>query len=475
MASCHIVLFPFTAYGHTIPMADMAVLFASRGLQTTIIVTPSTAHRFSKSVHKTINCRHQITLHIIDYCKDMMEEHASQPAGPDVSNENISAFFESISMLQQPFENFIQESQPNCIISDMFYPWTTKIAAKYNIPRIVFNGSGYFSLCVTDSIRLHHHYDPSKSVSEQRFLVPHLPHEIMLSKKQLPHLEGEHFREFLKVLIQAMEAEVVSYGVIMNSFYELEPDYVRHYRQVMKRRTWHVGPVSLCGNSYTSFERGMKADIDEHECLKWLKSKTRDSVVYVCFGTMVTVSTSQLHEIATGLEACNQDFIWVINKKDQQITLILEEFEARMKAKEKGLVIKGWAPQKLILDHESVGGFVTHCGWNSVLEGVCAGVAMVAWPVMAEQFYNAKLVTDVLKIGVSISDDLEWSAASRCEGVTRDAIEKALAMVMVADGGEDMRIRARVLKEKAKSAVQEGGSSYSSLTGFIEEIMKACE
>ena len=145
-----------------------------------------------------------------------------------------------------------------------------------------------------------------------------------------------------------------------------------------------------------------------------------------------------------------------------------------MKAKGKGLIIKGWAPQVLILDHESVGGFVTHCGWNSVLEGVSGGVGMVAWPVMGEQFFNAKLVTDVLGIGISIGD-VEWSATSRCEGVKRETIANAVARLMGTEEGQEMRRRARVLKDKAKTAVKEGGSSYSDLTAFIKEIKALSE
>ncbi|KAI3525429.1 hypothetical protein L1887_04210 [Cichorium endivia] len=468
MANCHVVFFPFTAYGHMIPMADMAVLFASRGLQTTIITTPTNASRFSKSIQKTINYHHQIALHIIPF----KVEEVGLPPGTDnpdqgVADEFLSSFFEAISMLQEPVEQFIQESHPNCIVADMFYPWTTEIATKFKIPRIVFNGTGLFPQCVAEAVG---RYDHAKNVSSdsELFIVPNLPHETKLTRKQLPHFEAETFQGFLKVLVQAMEAEMKSYGVIFNSFYELEPEYVHHFREVMNRKAWHMGPVSLCNkNTEDNSERGQKSAIDEHECLKWLEPKAPDSVVYVSFGTIVKVTRAQVYEIAMGLEACNEDFIWVIKKEHEQ--WLPEGFEARTKANGKGLIIKGWAPQVLILDHESVGGFVTHCGWNSVLEGVTSGVAMVAWPVMAEQFYNAKLVTEVLQIGVPIGD-VEWSATSSCEGVNREAIQKAVARVMGAEEGEGMRRRAQVLKEKARTAVEEGGSSYSDLTAFIQDI-----
>jgi len=67
----------------------------------------------------------------------------------------------------------------------------------------------------------------------------------------------------------------------------------------------------------------------------------------------------------------------------------------------KCLVIRGWAPQAMILSHVAVGGFVTHCWWNSTFEGVCAGLPLLTWPIFAEQCLNEKLVGEVLKIGVS--------------------------------------------------------------------------
>ncbi|KVH93295.1 UDP-glucuronosyl/UDP-glucosyltransferase, partial [Cynara cardunculus var. scolymus] len=451
MAACHVVFFPFTAYGHLIPMADMAVLFASRGLQTTIITTPFNVHRFSKSIQKTTTFPHQIALHIIEGYENSDQIRSDE----SISNESISNFRESISMLQEPVEQFIQEYRPNCLIADMFYPWTTKMAAKFDVPRIVFHGSGFFPLCASESIRL---YEPHKRVSSdsEPFIIPHLPHEIKLTRKQLPDLEAEIFKGFVEVIIESMKADETSYGVIFNSFNELEPEYVRHYREVMKRKAWHIGPVSLCNkNTDDKLERGKKAAIKEDECLRWLDLKPPNSVVYLSFGTLAEATTSQLHEIAMGLEACNENFIWVI--KNEREGWMPEGFEARMKVNGKGLIITGWAPQTLILDHESVGVFVTHCGWNSVLEGISSGVAMVTWPVMAEQFYNAKLVTDILQIGVSIGDT-EWSATASCDGVKREAVEKVVAKVMSAEEGEEMRKRARVLKEKAKMAVEDGGS-----------------
>ncbi|KAI8532775.1 hypothetical protein RHMOL_Rhmol11G0240500 [Rhododendron molle] len=137
--------------------------------------------------------------------------------------------------------------------------------------------------------------------------------------------------------------------------------------------------------------------------------------------------------------------------------------------KDKGLIIRGWAPQVLILGHDTVGGFVTHCGWNSTLEGVSAGVPMVTWPVFAEQFYNEKLVTEILRIGVSVGA-LKWNTFTVSSGVMREQIGKAVRRVMVGKDAEEMRNRAKEFKEVTKKAVEEGGSSHTNLNDLIHKL-----
>ena len=207
--------------------------------------------------------------------------------------------------------------------------------------------------------------------------------------------------------------------------------------------------------------------------MKWLATKKPNSVVFICFGSTSKFSDSQLMEIAMGLEASRQQFIWVVRKgknEKAEEDWLPKEFEKRMEGK--GLIIRGWAPQILILDHEVVGGFVTHCGWNSTLEGVTAGVPMVTWPVAAEQFYNEKLVTQVLKIGVSVGAQ-QWIRMVG-DGIKREAIQKAVRQIMVGKEAEEMRGKARVLGEMARRAVEEGGSSYSDLNALIEELKSHC-
>lgn len=280
--------------------------------------------------------------------------------------------------------------------------------------------------------------------------------------------------ELSKLLNQIRDSELASHGAIINSYYELEPDYADHYRNVLKKKAWHIGPVSLCNREVgDKAQRGKEAAIDEHECLKWLNSKNPNTVIYVCFGSVTSFSTSQLYEIATGIEASEQDFIWVVrklatNKEVKEDEMWLPEgFEERTKGR--GVIIRGWAPQVLILDHEAIGGFVTHCGWNSILEGVCGGVPMVTWPVFAEQFYNEKLVTEILRIGVAVGAQQVNIEASNEKTIEREELKKAVKRIMVGKEAEEMRGRAKELKGMASKAVEEGGSSYSNLSALIED------
>ncbi|KAM7474104.1 hypothetical protein LguiB_021347 [Lonicera macranthoides] len=465
----HMFFFPMMAHGHMIPTLDMAKLFSSSttaAVKSTIITTPLNAPAFSSSIRSS-----KIDLQILEF----PSAAAGLPEGVEnldhcTSNEMHITFIKATALLQEPLERLLGELRPDCLVADMFFPWATRAASRFGIPRLVFHGTSFFAICAWESMRMYKPFKDAESDSEP-FVLPNLPHEIKLLRTQLGQLEREEIKnDFTELLNQMKDSDSESYGVIMNSFFELEPDYANYFRKVLKRKAWHVGPLSLCNKEIEDKAmREKKAAIDEHECLKWLDYHKPNSVIYVCFGTIASISAAQLYEIAMGLEGSDQPFIWVVRRSRNEAEndmWLPDGFEER--TKRRGLVIRGWAPQVLLLDHEAVGGFVTHCGWNSTLEGVCAGVPMVTWPVFAEQFYNEKLVTEILRIGVSVGVK-EWSRVAN-EGIRREVVEKSVKRIMVEEEGKEMRRRAKELKEKAKQAIEEGGSFYKDLSALIEEL-----
>lgn len=470
----HIFFFPFMAHGHMIPTIDMAKLFASRGVKATIVTTPLNEPLVSRTIQRSKDLGFDINIKTIKFPAVEVGlpegcENADSITSHETQGEMTANFFMATTMLQQPLEKLLQECHPDCLIADMFLPWTTDAAAKFGIPRLVFHGISCFSLCTSDCL---FRYKPYKKVSSdsELFVVPELPGDIKFTSKQLPDYMKQNVEtDFTRLIQKVRDSSLKSYGIVVNSFYELESDYANFFKE-LGRKAWHIGPVSLCNREFEDkAQRGKEASIDEHECLKWLDSKKPNSVVYLCFGTVANFSDSQLKEIAIALEASGQQFIWVVRKdkkaKDEEEWLP-EGFEKRMESK--GLIIRGWAPQVVILDHEAVGAFVTHCGWNSTIEGIAAGKPMVTWPVSAEQFFNEKLVTDVLKIGVAVGVQ-QWVTVYG-DRITSGAVEKAVTRIMTGEEAKEMRSRVEALAGMAKRAIEEDGSSYSNLNALIEEL-----
>ncbi|KAH0977511.1 hypothetical protein GBA52_027230 [Prunus armeniaca] len=392
----HIFFFPYMAHGHSIPLIDMAKLFASRGVKSTLITTPLNAPLFSKAIQSSKKLGFEIELLVIKF--PSVEAGLPQGCESDnmsTTNEMKQKFFRATTLLQPQLEQILDLQRPHCLVADTFFPWATDVAAQFGIPRLIFHGTGFFPLCASLSVIL---YEPHLKVSSDSevFTIPNFPVEIKLTGSQIPaFLKTNVETEFTKLYKSSKACEERSYGVIVNSFCELEPVYADHYRKVFGRKAWHIGPVSLCNKAALDKAemRGMEASLDEHECLNWLNTKTRNSVVYICFGSLTNFSDPQLLEIALGPKASGKEFIWVVRReKKEKEEWLPEGFEQRM-------------------------------------------------------------------------EDVKKEAS-----VKRDAIEKAVAQVMVGDEAEGMRSRARALVEMARRAVEEGGSSFSDLTALVEEL-----
>ncbi|KAF7115069.1 hypothetical protein RHSIM_RhsimUnG0068300 [Rhododendron simsii] len=477
----HFVLFPLMSPGHFIPIIDMAKLLAQHGPTVTIITTPLIAARFSHTINRAAATGLPLRLLHLPFPVEAGLPNGCETLETVTSKDLLKKFFVAIDMLRQPFEQLLEqlEPSPTCMIVDKHLPWAAETARKFRIPGIVFDGMSCFYLFCLHTLYVSKVHE-SVPVSEP-FVLPNFPDTIVLTRSQLPGMfnpssliDMQDFRERVRV------AEAEAYGTVVNSFHELEQSYVNGIRKVKGEKVWCIGPLSLCNkDSSDKAQRGNKASIDEIECLKWLDEQEPGSVIYACLGSISRLSPPQLIELGSGLELSGRPFVWVIrgNEKAENVYKWIEEdgFEERVKGR--GLVIRGWAPQVLILDHPSVGAFLTHCGWNSTLEGVCAGVPLVTWPIFAEQFINEKLVEVVLEIGVSVGarSAVELFEDDKCAAVAveREAVRKAVDEVM-AGGAEakERRKRAREYGEMAKKAVEEGGSSYLNVELLIQDMME---
>ncbi|KAJ6849578.1 scopoletin glucosyltransferase-like [Iris pallida] len=454
----HIFFLPFLAPGHMIPMTDLAKLLAGRGVKATIVTTTANASRVQPALDGSPHL--DVTLLTLPFLPSVPENVTSLPT-PGLTPE----FIAGLNSLKSSFERLLVEHRPDCIISDVFYPWTGDLAAEHGIPRIAFHGTGSFVFSVGAAIRRFKPHEIA-SADDEPFLLPGLPHRVELCRSQLMgRMDGSD--ELMNQMTESYMKK--TYGDVMNTFHEMEPGYADQ----LSKKTWLVGPVSLCNRDATERAvRGGGGGGQENEfdrCLDWLDSKSAGSVLYACFGSLGQFSSSQLGEIAGGLNSSGRPFVWVVRNNagyDDTSEWMPEGFE-----EEEGLVIRGWAPQMLILSHPAVGGFMTHCGWNSCMEGASAGVPMVTWPLFAEQFFNERLLVDVLGIGVAVGSKVCSNVVEERTFVSREQVRKAVEEVM--GGGEEAderRKRAREVAEMARRAVEEGGSSYNGLSSLIQEL-----
>ncbi|KAJ8622789.1 hypothetical protein MRB53_031318 [Persea americana] len=246
----HFLMIPLMAQGHMIPMMDMAKLLAQRGAVITFITTPLNAARLRTTVDRTVNSS-DLQIRLVELRFPCLE--AGLPDGYEnldmvpFAADMAMKFFVAIEMLQQPVEKLLQEHEhplPSCMISDMSISWTSEIAQKFCIPRLVFHGTSSFSLLCSYNVRHCNAHESVGSESEP-FLIPGLPHRIEITKAQLPssfvtNSDMQHLRDKIR------KAESSADGVVLNSFDELEMEYVDMYRKATGKRTWAVGPVSLC-------------------------------------------------------------------------------------------------------------------------------------------------------------------------------------------------------------------------------------
>ncbi|KAL4605486.1 hypothetical protein ACB092_09G032700 [Castanea dentata] len=468
----HVSFFPFMSPSHLSPMIDIARLFASHGAKATILATPQNITCFqiilNRDQHTTTNNNN---INIIDLLiLDFPYSEANLPENCEnldtLPSQKLSYnFTKAIMMLQPQAQQLLQQHQLDAIISDLNFPWTAEIAQNCGIPRLVFHGTCCFSLCLTSSsATCASQYKPHATVSSDTkpFLVLGLPHPVYITMSQMPDrfFGNLGLHEFFE---KFMEAERDMYGFVSNMFYEIEPEYVKQYEKLgctdkakheklVGKKVWPVGPVLLFNTiALDKVERGNRASIDKDQLLTWLDSKKPNSVLYVCFGGLCNFSKSQLLEIG---DSYRDGFF-------------PKGFEERVR--DRTLVIKGWAPQVLILNHSAVGGFMTHCGWNSVLESVTAGVPLITWPLFAEQFYNENFVLNRLGAGagIGVKTGLAWGEEENIGVlVTGDRVEEVVTRLMA----ERTRNRVSELNKLAMVAISKGGSSYVNMGLLIEDL-----
>ncbi|XP_052210049.1 UDP-glycosyltransferase 90A1-like [Diospyros lotus] len=467
----HVLVFPFMAEGHTLPLLDLSKAFSKRGIKVTIITTPSNAisiatHFEAVADYPDVNLI-TIPFPAIPGLPDGCQNTCHLP-----SIDFLVPFFQATKHLQPHFRQVLQDLSdsgdlPICVISDFFLGWTQDSCQAFGVPRLVFNGMGVLSMAIcklawTESMK-------SGPIPDSKTVVfPCLDLPFVLTGADLPKgLQDPNPDDpFTQFVAEAGQEEFNCWGVIVNSFLELEGSYLPSLEPFYNvAKAWCLGPLFLHHNME------FKSQDDHDAIINWLDKQTDPaSVIYISFGTQAEVSEAQLNEVAYGLELSDVPFLWVVRSALKWSWP--DGLEERLKAKGKGLIVRNWVDQRRILWHKATGGFLSHCGWNSVLESVSAGVPILAWPLIAEQSLNAKFVVEGLGAGI------DWQKttlqSSENNGVTttvaREAICKGVQDLMWGREGEEARERAQGLGRLARRAVDQGGSSCQVMDRLLHQL-----
>ncbi|XP_004515414.1 UDP-glycosyltransferase 1-like [Cicer arietinum] len=337
------------------------------------------------------------------------------------------------------------------VILDFMNYSTNQITSTLDIPTYFYYTSGASSLAVFLQLPTIHQ-NTTKSLKDFH-MYPKIHGLPMISIEDMPEEVRDRESQSYKVFLEMARSMKESDGVIINTFDAVEERVLKALKGGLCLPEGTTPPFFCIGPMISppckvEDERGSL-------CLSWLDSQPSQSVVLLSFGSMGRFSHTQLNEIAFGLEKSEQRFLWIVRSELDLEELSLEELLPEgflERTKKNGLVVRNWAPQRAILSHDSVGGFVTHCGWNSVLEAICEGVPMIAWPLYAEQNLNKVTLVDEMKVGLKVNKSQDGL-------VSGIELGEKIKELMESNHGKEIRERILKMKISAKEAKQGGGSS----------------
>ncbi|KAK8587455.1 hypothetical protein V6N13_086443 [Hibiscus sabdariffa] len=470
----NVVVFPFMAQGHIIPFLALALhIERTTNYKITFINTPLNISKLRSSLPPATS------IHLLEI------PFNSSDYGLPPNTENCDAvpyslvvrLLEASASLRPVFkrlvEGIIEEQggeRPLCIIGDIFFGWMASVAEELGVFHAVFSGAGGFGLACYYSIWLNLPHIEIKD-DDDHFSLPdfHEASEIELSQLPLTMSEANGRDSWSVFHRKYLPEWTKSSGILFNTVEGFDRTGLSYFERNLNKPVWPVGPILLPIEN-----RARTSKEGELICKDWLDSKPETSVLFVSFGSMNTISSSQMMELAKALESSNKNFIWVvrppigfdINSDFKADEWLPKGFKKRITESKQGLLVHKWAPQLDILSHKSTSAFLSHCGWNSVLESLSHGVPLLGWPMAAEQFFNVKLLAET--IGVCV----EVARGKSCDIKHEDVAAKIETVMSDCEKGKEVKKKACEVREMIRNAMTENGSSVKAMDEFFEAAKK---
>ncbi|GLJ20497.1 hypothetical protein SUGI_0373060 [Cryptomeria japonica] len=451
--AAHVMVVPYPGQGLLNPMMQLARRLASNGITVSFVVTESWHKIISGAEGDAFtSARKQglpLSPAIIPDCVAPESERSA----------NLMAFFLSLANMEAHVSQLItklarSENPPVCMVADTFLRWAVPLAKKHALKSV--------SLW-TESVTRFSIFYHSDLVVGVEGCIDNIPGVPPLQHTDLPSPFVTPLRvEFLRCFDTVKEAD----WIVANSMYPLDCKAVEAL--FPKIRVHCVGSLLPCAYLEQSDNQDRKMGTSsriETDCKLWLDCKPAQSVIYVSFGSHVSVSRPQLAEIAAGLMQSGYHFVWAL-RPDKDASDVSEMLPPGFldETKEQGLVAP-WFSQVEVLSHPSVGGFLSHCGWNAIMESVSSGIPILGFPIGLDQFTNCKLIADEWNFGLQLRRGDDGNRVISAQEIT-----KKIKLLM--EGEESVRVRraAERFRDAAKEEVSKGGRSANNLEALVNSL-----
>ncbi|XP_010054084.2 scopoletin glucosyltransferase [Eucalyptus grandis] len=442
-------------HGHLFPSMELCKHIASRNYKATLVIFS----HLSSSIHSSFHENPLI---------EVVEVPSASPR-PGLPVHKQAETYNELARVLEAILSRPHLQMPTCAVVNVFMllGWTKNIFQKHGIPTVALFTSG---ACSPSMEYASWNARPEDLGPGEVRLLPGLPDEMGLTqlnvkrrpfgpllakgaatapepskaggpspRKMGPPGPGEK-PDWLDDVDRAI-------GLVFNTFDNLERPFLNYLANQFKKPAWGVGPLSP--EMYWKSDNGAvvadgevrrsgQSSITEDDVTRWLDSKPPGSVLFISFGSTLSLTPEESRGLGGALAESARPFIWVVQPNSGGPAP--GHFPDGMddEVGDRGLIITGWAPQLLILSHPSTGGFLSHCGWNSTIEAILKGVPFLTCPIRGDQYDNARWVTEHLKIGHKVCEDPS-------QFVTNSDFVKGIERLMA---DKDVKIRAMELRSR---------------------------
>jgi hypothetical protein len=483
MKKAEVVLIPIPAMGHIVALVEIAKLLVQRDdrLYTTVLVMHPTVDPSTTTYNESLAAST-----LPDRMRVINLPRVESITSDTKPNNWLSSLVEGqkphvkeyVSKIRTQSELSLDAPRLAGFIFDSFITGLKEVANEFGLPWYAFSASGAAFLgCLLHLQALHDEHGADLTEFKNSDVELNIPSLVNpFPAKLLPSVLLE--KDSLTTVLEQPRALAEARGILVNTFLEFESHAVNSLSNGRTPPIYPVGPIVK--HKRDGHDVGSEGSNNYRNIIEWLDDQPPSSVMFLCFGSGGSFRENQVKEIACALEKCGHRFLWSLRKSPPRgkweyspsdyanfQEILPKEFLNR--TAKIGKVI-GWAPQVDILAHPAIGMFASHCGWNSILESTRFGVPIVAWPLYAEQQFNAFQMVIELGLAVEIKMDCRKNSHGDNEiNVSADGIMKAIKHVM--EQGKEIRKKVKEMSRISEKTLMAGGCSYSSLGRLVDDII----